>query len=131
MTNEGESSVDKDAEIRDGNTDLLQGEIPELQDIATKPKSSGGGGDDEDEDIEKDIGEDETKVVPDEELADSIPGIGEIIGGVIAIGAAIAGAAEGASAAKNKGPTQPGGTPSMSTAFDSAPVLDSSSYHNL
>ena len=129
MTNEGESSVDKDAEIRDGNSGLLEGQLPELQDIATKPKTSGG--DDEDEDIGKDIGEDESKVVGDEEVADAIPGIGEIIGGVIAIGAAIEGISQGISASKDKGPTQPGGTPSMSTAFDSSPVLDSSDYHTL
>ena len=131
LTNEGESSVDKDAEIRDGNSGLLEGQLPELQDIATKPKTSGGDDEDEDEDIGKDIGEDESKVVGDEEVADAIPGIGEIIGGVIAIGAAIEGISQGISASKDKGPTQPGGTPSMSTAFDSSPVLDSSDYHSL
>ena len=126
---EGEKDVDKDAEIRDDNSGLLEGEIPELQDIATKPKTSGG--DDEDEDIGKDIGEDESKVVGDEELADAIPGVGEIIGGIIAAGAAIYGVAEGVSASKDKPPQQPGGTPSMSTAFDSAPVIDSSDFHQL
>ena len=79
----------------------------------------------------KSIAEKEAVVAPEEEIADAIPGVGEIIGGIIGIGAAVAGISEAVSAAKDKGPTQPGGTPSMSTAFDSAPVIDSSSYHNL
>jgi hypothetical protein len=81
--------------------------------------------------ILKSVAEKEAVVAPEEEIADAIPGVGEIIGGIIGIGAAVAGISEAVSAAKDKGPTQPGGTPSMSTAFDSAPVIDSSSYHNL
>ncbi len=64
-----------------------------------------------------------------EAIADAIPGVGEIIGGIIGIGAAIAGAVEASKV--QKPPTQPAGMPMMQTAFDSAPVIDSSDYHQL
>ena len=86
---------------------------------------------DDTSDVLKSIAQKEAVVAPEEEIADAIPGVGEIIGGIIGIGAAVAGISDAVSASKDKGPTQPGGTPSMSTAFDSAPVIDSSSYHNL
>lgn len=64
-----------------------------------------------------------------EAIADAIPGVGDIIGGLIGIGAAIAGAVEASKVPKP--PQQPAGMPMMQTAFDSAPVIDSSDYHQL
>ena len=79
--------------------------------------------------LTEEIGETEAKVAPEEEIADAIPGVGEIIGGILGIGAAVAGAVEASKV--EKPPTQPAGMPMMQTAFDSAPVIDSSDYHQL
>ena len=89
--------------------------------------------DDPDEDeganVLKNIGKAEADVLPEEEFADAIPGVGEIIGGLIGIGAAIFGVAEASKS--DQAPKQPAGIPAMSTAFDSAPVIDSDQYHQL
>ena len=130
----GQEGVDKDEQIRQGDDYGLPG----TSDIPPQAKELTGGGDgeeggegDEGDNLLKDIGEGESKVVGEEEVADAIPGVGDIVGGLIAVGAAISGIVEGSKASNDKAPLQPGGMPSMSTAFDSAPVLDSSDYHAL
>lgn len=65
----------------------------------------------------------------EEGLAAAIPGFGEIIGGIIGIGALVASAVE--SHGPSKPPQQAPGMPAMQTAYDSAPVIDSDNYHAL
>ncbi len=77
-----------------------------------------------------DITKAELDTAPEQEIADAIPGLGEIIGGAIGLGSLIAGAVEGEEG-PSKAPQQPPGMPSLQTAYDSAPVIDSSDYHNL
>lgn len=72
----------------------------------------------------------ETTILPEEEIADAIPGVGEILGGILGIGAAIEGVVQ-ASEAPKPPPQQPMGTPASQIAFNSAPVIDSSDYHQL
>ncbi len=76
-----------------------------------------------------DVAKAEATVAPEEEIADAIPGVGEILGGILGIGAAIEGAVQAASTPKP--PQQPAGTPASQIAFNSAPVIDSSDYHQL
>jgi len=76
-----------------------------------------------------DITKAELDTAPEQEIADAIPGLGEIIGGAIGLGSLIAGAVEGGETPK--APQQPPGMPAMQTAYDSAPVIDSSDYHSL
>jgi len=82
-------------------------------------------GDDTGEAIEKNLKD----IAPEEEIADEIPGVGDIIGGLLGIGAAISGAVEASKTPK--APQQSPGTPAFQTAYDSAPVIDSDSYHHL
>jgi hypothetical protein len=72
----------------------------------------------------------EATIAPEEEIADAIPGVGEILGGILGIGAAIEGVVQASEAPKSP-PQQPMGTPASQIAFDSAPVIDSSDYHQL
>jgi len=76
-----------------------------------------------------DISKAELDTAPEQEIADAIPGLGEILGGAIGLGSLIAGAVEGAE--DDKKPQQPPGMPALQTAYDSAPVIDSSDYHSL
>lgn len=105
-----------------------RGKAPEPTDEFGLPKLPEG---DEDKPagLLGDIGKAEGTIAPEEEIADAIPGVGEILGGILGIGAAIEGAVQAASAPKP--PQQPAGNPAMQTAFDSAPVIDSSDYHQL
>lgn len=80
--------------------------------------------------IAGDIGKTETSLAPEEEVADAIPGIGEILGAGLAIGGAIAGIAEAEKSASDKPPQQPQGPVAPQLAFSSAPVIDSDDYHN-
>ena len=77
-----------------------------------------------------DVAKAEATIAPEEEIADAIPGVGEILGGILGIGAAIEGAVQAASTPKPP-PQQPMGTPASQIAFNSAPVIDSSDYHQL
>lgn len=77
------------------------------------------------------LAENESKVAPEEAVADAFPGIGEIIGGIIDIGIAASTIAESASAKSDPAPKQPAGQAAMSVAFDSSPVINSADYHNL
>ena len=54
----------------------------------------------------------------------------DIIGGAIGLGSLIAGVFEGGEG-PSKAPQQPAGMPAMQTAYDSAPIVDSSDYHQL
>lgn len=70
--------------------------------------------------------------VAGEALAASIPGVGEVLGGILGIGSLLFGAHESSKTAAPPPPKpQPQGVPSLSTAFDAAPVFDSSDYHAL
>mgnify|MGYP005990382393 CR=1 FL=1 len=79
--------------------------------------------------VGEDIGKAEADVAPEEEIADAVPGLGEILGGVIGLGALIGGAIEGSETPK--APQQPAGMPAFQTAYDSAPVIDSDNYHSI
>ena len=95
---------------------------PEFKpDVPDKPTGAG---------VLDDIGKAELDTAPEQEIADAVPGLGEIIGGAIGLGSLIAGAFEGAEA-PSKAPQQPAGIPAMQTAYDSAPVIDSDNYHTL
>ncbi len=83
------------------------------------------------EDLAAKLAENESKVTPEDAVADAFPGIGEIIGGIIDAGVAIGTIAESAAAAKAPAPKQPVGQPALATAFDSSPVINSADYHNL
>ncbi len=107
--------------VQDGDGSGQPSQQPEFkEDEPDKPSGSG---------VLDDITKAEADVAPEEEIADAVPGLGEILGGVIGLGALIGGAIEGAEAPK--APQQPAGMPSMQTAYDSAPVIDSSDYHSL
>lgn len=70
--------------------------------------------------------------VAGEALAASIPGVGEVLGGILGIGSLLFGAHESSKTPAPPPPKpQPQGMPSISTAFDAAPVFDSSDYHAL
>ena len=77
-----------------------------------------------------DITKAELDTAPEQEIADAIPGLGEIIGGAIGLGSLIAGVFEGGEG-PSKAPQQPAGMPAMNTAYDAAPVIDSDNYHSL
>ena len=67
-----------------------------------------------------------------EALAAAIPGVGEVLGGILGIGSLLFGAHEASKTpTPAPPPKQPQGIPSLSTAFDAAPVFDSSDYHAL
>jgi hypothetical protein len=97
-----------------------------------EPTISKPGGDDESSfsKTAENIGKAEAEVGPEEEIADAIPGLGELIGGAIGLGALISGIATSDDAPKAP-PKQPPGMPAMQTAYDSAPVIDSDNYHSL
>ena len=78
----------------------------------------------------EDIGKTEAEVAPEEEIADAVPGLGEILGGAIGIGALIGSIAE-STHTPSKPPQQAPGMPAMQTAYDTAPVIDSDNYHQL
>ena len=70
--------------------------------------------------------------VAGEALAAAIPGVGEILGGILGIGSLLFGAhEESKTPVPPPPPKQPQGIPSTGIAFDSAPVFDSSDYHAL
>jgi len=94
---------------------------PEFKEDEDEPDKPSG--------VLEDIGKAEADTAPEEEIADAIPGLGEIIGGAIGLGSLIAGVVEGSETPK--APQQPAGMPAMQTAYDSAPVIDSSDYHSL
>ncbi len=79
--------------------------------------------------VGEDIEKTEATLAPEEEVADAIPGVGEILGGLLAIGGAIAGAVE-ASKSDDSPPKQPQGPVAPQLAFSSAPVIDSDDYHS-
>ena len=97
-----------------------------------EPTISKPGGDDESSfsRTAENIGKAEAEVGPEEEIADAIPGLGELIGGAIGLGALISGIATSDDAPKAP-PKQPPGMPAMQTAYDSAPVIDSDNYHSI
>ena len=97
-----------------------------------EPTISKPGGDDESSfsKTAENIGKAEAEVGPEEEIADAIPGLGELIGGAIGLGALISGIATSDDAPKAP-PKQPPGMPAMQTAYDSAPVIDSDNYHSI
>jgi hypothetical protein len=75
-----------------------------------------------------DITKAELDTAPEQEIADAIPGLGEIIGGAIGLGSLIAGVFEGGEG-PSKAPQQPPGIRAMQTAYDSSPVINSDDYH--
>ena len=77
-----------------------------------------------------DITKAELDTAPEQEIADAIPGLGEIIGGAIGLGSLIAGVFEGGEG-PSKAPQQPPGIRAMQTAYDASPVIDSDNYHAL
>jgi len=77
------------------------------------------------------VGEQLGKLATEEGIADAIPGIGEVIGAGLAIFGGIEAAVQGAEASKMKPPPPAQSAPAFGTAFDSAPVIDSSQYHNI
>jgi len=102
---------------------------PEIETPSKPPPPSYD--DDEAEDIAKGVAKTESTLAPEEEVSEAIPGVGEILGGLIGLGGAIAGAVEGAEQAKESAPKAPVALPAPELAFSSAPVIDSSDYHNL
>jgi hypothetical protein len=100
-----------------------------------KPPSYDDEADEADEGLKKaatageDIEKTEATLAPEEEVADAIPGVGEILGGLIAIGGAVAGAVEAAKS-DDSPPKQPQGAIAPQLAFSSAPVIDSDDYHS-
>ncbi len=97
-----------------------------------EPTISKPGGDDESSfsKTAENIGKAEAEVGPEEEIADAIPGLGELIGGAIGLGALISGIATSDDTPKAP-PKQPPGMPAMQTAYDAAPVIDSDNYHSI
>ena len=80
--------------------------------------------------VGEDIEKAEVSLAPEEEVASAIPGAGEILEGVLAIGGAIAGGVEAAKASSDSAPKQLQGAVAPQLAFSSAPVIDSDDYHN-
>tara|TARA_R110000823_G_scaffold112919_4_gene234823 strand:- start:4514 stop:5827 length:1314 start_codon:yes stop_codon:yes gene_type:complete len=72
----------------------------------------------------------EGALAPEEAVADAIPGVGELLGGLLAIGGAIFGAVESSKSDDTPAPKQPQGPVAAQIAFSSAPVIDSDDYHN-
>ena len=64
------------------------------------------------------------------QVADAIPGAGEIIGGIMDAVTAGMAVGEALKSATDSAPTQPTAPHALSTAFDSSPVINSSDYHN-
>lgn len=64
------------------------------------------------------------------QVADAIPGVGELIGGVMDAVTAGMAVGEALKSATDSAPTQPTAPHALSTAFDSSPVINSSDYHN-
>jgi len=105
----------------DGSGGSQPSQQPEFKEDEDEPDKPSG--------VLDDITKAELDTAPEQEIADAIPGLGEIIGGAIGLGSLIAGAVEGGETPK--APQQPPGMPAMQTAYDSAPVIDSSDYHSL
>ena len=105
----------------DGSGGSQPSQQPEFKEDEDEPDKPSG--------VLDDITKAELDTAPEQEIADAIPGLGEIIGGAIGLGSLIAGAVEGGETPK--APQQPAGMPAMQTAYDSAPVIDSSDYHSL
>lgn len=101
-----------------------------------KPPSYDDEADEADEGLKKaatageDIEKAEVSLAPEEEVASAIPGAGEILEGLLAIGGAIYGGVEAAKADDVSAPKQPQGPVAPQLAFSSAPVIDSDDYHN-
>ena len=93
------------------------------------PEGGGAGG--ATEAIEGAAGRTLARTAGEEAVADAIPGIGEILGAGIAIFGGVEAAIQGAEASKMKPPPPTQSAPAFGTAFDSAPVIDSSQYHNI
>ena len=64
------------------------------------------------------------------QVADAIPGVGELIGGIMDAVTAGMAVGEALRSATDSAPTQPTAPHALSTAFDSSPVINSSDYHN-
>ncbi len=86
--------------------------------------------------LAKDIGESELETAPVEEAEASIPGVGEVLMGLTALGGIVKGAIQEhkeMKAAKAQTPVAPT-QPAMQTSginMDSAPVIDSTDFHHL
>ena len=101
-----------------------------------KPPSYDDDADEAEQSLKKvtDVGDDiekaEVSLAPEEEVAAAVPGVGELLEGLLAIGGAIAGGVEAAKASSDSAPKQPQGPVAPQLAFSSAPVIDSDDYHS-
>lgn len=97
--------------------DVAQRTLPKL---ATAPESTAAK-----------IASTEATLAPAEEAEAAIPGLGEILEGLTAIGGAIAGSVESSKKAPPPPKVAPPPMPAGPTlAFNAAPVIDSADYHN-